>query len=175
MSVPPEPRVAQPGPPVGSIRAPVAVLGLGNRLLTDEGLGVAAAGELAGLGLAGADILDGGTLGLALLPAIEGRESLLILDAITSRHGRPGDVMVLTGDALRRGWRRCLSAHQLGITDALALADLAGQVPTRVAAVAMVPGSLAPGWGLTRPVRRAMPVMLETAIAILRPWEVPDA
>ena len=155
--------------------APVAVLGLGNRLLTDEGAGVAAAEEIASLGLTGTDVLDGGTLGLALLPAVEGRESLLILDAVTARDGQPGDVLILTGDTLRCGWRRCLSAHELGITDALALAALAGCAPARVTAVAMVPASLDTGWGLSSTAQQALPVMVAAARAVLRSWGVVGA
>jgi hydrogenase maturation protease len=155
--------------------APVAVLGLGNRLLTDEGVGIAAAEEIAQLGLGGADVLDGGTLGLALLPAIEGRESLLILDAVTAHGRQPGDVLVLTGDTLRRGWRRCLSAHQLGITDVLALAALSGCAPARVTAVAMIPASLDTGWGLSGPAQRALPAMVAAARTVLRSWGVAGA
>jgi len=156
-------------------RAAVAVLGLGNRLLTDEGVGVAAAEQIAGLGLPEVDVLDGGTLGLALLPAIEGRRSLLILDAIAADRRRPGDVVVLAGPALRRTWRRCLSAHQIGITDVLGIAELAGRAPAQVTAVAMVPASVELGWGLSAVTRQRLPEMVRTARAVLRSWAVPDA
>ena len=49
-------------------RAPILVLGLGNELFTDEGLGIHAARRIEAMGLDGVDVLDGGTLGIALLP-----------------------------------------------------------------------------------------------------------
>jgi hydrogenase maturation protease len=127
------------------------------------------------MGLDGVDILDGGTLGLALLPSIEGREALLVLDAVTSAQAQPGQVLVLTGDALRCTWRRCMSAHQLGITDAIAIAELAGRAPTEVVAVCMVPHSLETGWGLSAPVREQLPQMVAAALGILRSWGVEHA
>src|SRR5664279_958350 len=154
---------------------PILVLGLGNRLLSDEGVGVLAAEELATMGLDGVDVLDGGTLGLALLPSIEGREALLVLDAVSSAQAQPGQVLVLAGDALRRTWRRCMSAHQLGITDSLAVAELAGQAPTEVVAVCMVPHSLEIGWGLSASALEQLPRMVETARGVLRGWGVENA
>lgn len=159
--------------PAAPPRPPVAVLGLGNTLLTDEGVGVAAARQIAALGLPGVQVLDGGTLGLALLPEVEGRTAVLILDAVTAP-GRPaGDIVGLSGPALYRGWRRCVSAHQLGITDVLAMADLAGQAPSQVAAVGMVPASLRLGCGLSAAARRGLPGMVQAACAVLSSWGVP--
>ncbi len=159
--------------PAGPGRAPVAVLGLGNTLLTDEGVGVAAARQIAVLGLPGVQVLDGGTLGLALLPEVEGRRAVLILDAVTAAGRRPGDIVRLSGPALHRGWRRCVSAHQLGITDVLALADLAGQAPGQVAAIGMVPASLSLGCGLSAAAQRGLPGMVRAACWVLSSWGVP--
>ena len=159
--------------PAGLRRPPVAVLGLGNTLLTDEGVGVAAARQIAVLGLPGVQVLDGGTLGLALLPEVEGRQAVLILDAVTAPGRLPGDIVRLSGPALHRGWRRCVSAHQLGITDVLALADLSGQAPGQLAAVGMVPASLSLGCGLSAAVQRSLPAMVRAACAVLSSWGVP--
>ena len=84
-------------------------------------------------------------------------------------------MLILTGDTQRCGWRHCLSAHELGITDALALAALAGRAPARVTAVAMVPASLDTGWGLSSTAQQALPVMVAAARAVLRSWGVVGA
>ena len=65
-------------------RIPLLVLGLGNVLLRDDGLGVAAVGRLADRydRPEGVRILDGGTLGLSLLPHLEDAEQVILVDAI---------------------------------------------------------------------------------------------
>lgn len=156
-------------------RAPVLVLGLGNRLFSDEGIGVVAAERVRSLGLSGVEVLDGGTLGLALLPEIEGRRSLLLLDALQSGDRAPGEVVSLTGDELHARWRRCLSAHQLGIEDLLGAAELMGASPQETVAVTMVPASLETGWGLSGTAEEGLDYMVEAARSVLRSWSVADA
>ncbi|MGC8916645.1 MAG: hydrogenase maturation protease [Thermoanaerobaculum sp.] len=70
------------------LTAPVLVVGVGNILLGDDGIGVRLAQELGQrLLLAGVEVVDGGTLGLSLLPYLAGREVLVVLDAM--RNGQP--------------------------------------------------------------------------------------
>lgn len=148
----------------------ILVLGLGNELFTDEGVGVAASRRIAAVGLPDIEVVDGGTLGLSLLPMVEGRPALLVLDAIDSDYGRPGDVVVFDGDDLRREARLLYSAHQLGVNEVLAAADLVGTTPDRVAAVGMVPASLDTGYGLSPTAEEKLPEMVEMAIGILTGW-----
>lgn len=152
----------------------VLVLGLGNELFTDEGVGVAAARQLAEEGLAGVEITDGGTLGLSLLPLVEGRDALLVLDALVDDHHSPGEIVVIEGDELRREARLLYSAHQLGVSEILAAADLVGSTPERVAAVGMVPASVETGYGLSEVARSALPAMVQTARRILATWGVEE-
>jgi len=152
----------------------VLVLGLGNELFSDEGVGVAAARRIGERDLAAVDVLDGGTLGLALLPTIEGLGALLILDAYLSEDREPGEVVVLSKEELRREARLLYSAHQLGVTEVLAAADLVGSTPERVAAVGMVPASVETGYGLTPTAVDAMPTMVEAALGILASWGVEE-
>lgn len=154
----------------GHARPPFLVLGLGNELFTDEGVGVAAARRLARLDLPGVEVLDGGTLGLALLPELAGREGLLLLDALLLPGGRPGEVAVLTGDELPGAHVLLTSAHQLGVVEALAAAELAGRAPGRVAAVGMVPSSLETGYGLTPLAAARVGAMVSRAATLLATW-----
>ncbi len=103
-------------------REPVLVLGVGNELFTDEGLGVAAARQVAELDLPGVRVVDGGTLGLALLPEIIDRDAVLILDAIVAGDTPAGALLVLHGEQVSRAGALLMSAHQIGIGDALAAA-----------------------------------------------------
>lgn len=153
----------------------VLVLGLGNELFSDEGVGVAAAREMEQLGLPAVEVIDGGTLGLSLLPVIEGRSSLLVLDAVLAEDGKPGQIVVYEGDDLRRESRLLYSAHQLGVTEVLAAADLVGSTPGRVAAVGMVPASVGTGYGLSAAATAALPAMVDAACAVLAAWRVTEA
>src|SRR5664279_3236571 len=123
-------------------RAETLVLGIGNELFTDEGLGVVAARRIADLALPGVEVLDGATLGLALLPEIADRTSVLLLDAVVAGELAPGTVLTLAADQIPMARSIMMSAHQIGVVDALAAAELAGCAPRRLAAVGMVPISL---------------------------------
>ena len=154
------------------MKTDIAVLGLGNELFTDEGLGIVAARELGTHDLIGIEVIDGGTLGLSLLPSIENRTGLLILDSVSDGEAEPGEVVIYDGEELRRESRILYSAHQLGVNEILAAADLNGTSPRRVAAVGMVPFSLETGYGLSDVVSSALPLMVEAALGVLSSWGV---
>jgi hydrogenase maturation protease len=152
--------------------APHLVLGIGNELFRDEGVGVACARLVAERALPAVEVLDGGTLGIALVPAIEGRRSLLVLDAAAVDGASPGEVVVIDGDGLAgAGWRLC-STHQIGVLEALDAAALLGRAPERVAVVGMVPDSLDTGYGLSARAAERLDEMAERAIAVLARWGV---
>ena len=81
------------------------MLGLGNILLMDEGLGVRAVERLAAAYdlPENVEILDGGTLGLDLLPRLDGVDALLLVDAVKAG-GPPGTLVRLEGDAIQAAW-----------------------------------------------------------------------
>lgn len=151
----------------------ILVLGLGNELFTDEGVGVAAARRIEESRPSGVEVIDGGTLGLSLLPAIEGREAVLVLDALVDSDAMPGTVVVFDGEELRREARLLYSAHQLGVNEVLAAADLNGVAPPRVSAVGMVPASVDTGYGLSPVVAAALEGMVEIGLSILESWKGP--
>lgn len=152
----------------------VLVLGLGNELFSDEGVGVVAARRIEERGLPAVEVVDGGTLGLSLLPTVEGRTALLVLDAIVSGDMEPGETVVYDGEDLRREARLLWSAHQLGVNEVLAAADLAGSTPERVAAVGMVPASVDTGYGLSKVATDALPAMVNAALEVLASWGVKE-
>jgi len=155
-------------------RARFAVLGLGNELFTDEGVGVRAAFEVGKAGLRDLDVLDGGTLGIALLPEIEGRTGLLVLDAMVADDGVPGDIVVLEREELVRPRMLLMSAHQVGIAETLGAATLLGTAPQLLAAVGMVPFSLETGYGISRDAQQRLPEMVSVAAGILEAWMAED-
>jgi hydrogenase maturation protease len=155
-----------------SAPAPYLVLGLGNELFSDEGLGVVAARSFEDRDLANVEVVDGGTLGIELVATIEGRQGLLLLDAVAVDGGAPGDILIFEGDELRLSRQLLFSAHQIGVAEALAAADLLGRGPQQIAAVGMVPFSLETGYGVTAGAKARLPEMISTAETILTRWGV---
>lgn len=151
--------------------APVLVLGIGNELLGDDGVGVEAARRLPPA--PGVEVLDGGTAGLMLLPYLAGRRALLVLDALSPSFGAPGTVVSLTGDQVRRGHGARATAHDVGLVDALAAAELTGSAPGRLALVGVVPESVTTRWGLSPLVAGRLDAVLAAARTVLAGWGVP--
>ena len=152
--------------------APVLVLGIGNELLGDDGLGVVAARRLAAPPMPGVDVVDGGTLGLMLMPYIAAREAVLVLDAVSSAQGVPGQVVVLGDGEVRSGHGVRMTAHDVGLVDALSAARLAGCPPARVGLVGLVPASVTERWGLSPVVAARIGAMVAAARDVLAGWGV---
>ncbi len=155
--------------------APVVVLGVGNELLTDEGLGVAAARALSDYDLPGVEVVEAGTPGLGLLAAIADREAVLILDAVAADAAGPGDVVVLRDHEVPLVRGPFQTAHQVGVQDAIEAAELAGCRPSKLAVVGMVPACLDVGYGLSEIICERLGALVQAARAVLREWGVGDA
>jgi hydrogenase maturation protease len=152
--------------------APVLVLGIGNILLGDDGAGVEAARRLAAMQIPGVDVLDGGTIGFMLMPYLAGRRAVLVLDAVSGDQGIPGDVVVIGDSAVRRGHGIRLTAHDIGLVDALAAAELTGCAPQQVSLVGIVPASTTERWGLSPVVASRVAAMTDAARRVLAGWGV---
>jgi len=148
------------------------VLGVGNTLLQDDGAGVQAALQLAARDVARRDlrVLDAGTVGFALLPELEGCDALLVFDAV--REGAAsGAVSLREGEAMDTFVRRShRSVHELGLSDLLDMARLAGCLPARRALIGIEPGTITWGVGCTPAVARALPAAVDTALTWLARW-----
>lgn len=140
----------------------VLVLGLGNILLGDDGLGVAAVGALEARYTVpqSVRVVDGGTLGLALLDELAGAENAILVDAILTG-APPGTPVRLEGDAVAPAVEARLSPHQVGVADLLAAAELTGVLPRRLVLLGLVPGSLELQVGCSPHVRAALPDLVD--------------
>ena len=126
-----------------SSRCPVLVLGMGNILLEDEGLGIRAL-ELLEQRYeipAKVELLDGGTTGMGLLDDISGRQHVLVLDAVQTGEP-PGALVKLAGDEVPVYFGMRISPHQMGLSDVLATLELSGEKPAAVTVLGLVPQSL---------------------------------
>jgi hydrogenase maturation protease len=148
---------------------PLLVLGLGNLLCGDDGAGAVAVHLLERRYRApdGALVLDGGTLGLSLLPYLEQAEQAILVDAI--RAGQPpGTLVRLEGDDVAPAVAERLSVHQVGVVDLLDAARWRGRLPPRLVLLGIVPESLALGVGRTPAVEAALPALVEAVVAVAR-------
>jgi hydrogenase maturation protease len=142
----------------------VRVLGLGNLLLSDDGLGLRLLETLAAEG-SGAEFLDGGTQGLALLSYLAHRRALIILDAV-ARGAPPGTVHVLQGDNISA--HHAVTAHGSNALELLAAARLLGDLPPSVTIIGIEPARIATGIGLSPAVEAALPEALARARTALK-------
>ena len=149
----------------------IAILGVGNSLLTDDGAGIHALERFAICNTRD-DVfcLDGGTVGLALLDRLSGLKGLIALDAMKSGK-RPGTVTVLEGKAMDAHLRNQRgSVHEVGLSDLMDALRLRADLPDRRALIGIEPADL--GWGTqpTPAVIAALPEATSHIHRLLRAW-----
>lgn len=151
------------------------ILGLGNRLMSDDAAGALVVERLAALGLADARVCDGGTAGLNLLPEIEDCDEFIAVDA-ANFGAAPGTVRVFENEAMDRqlGGRKS-SAHEVALADLMSSARLLDALPVRRALVAVQPDVIAVGLEPTVSVAAAIPLMVEAILALLARWRTEAA
>jgi hydrogenase maturation protease len=145
-------------------RQEVLLLGIGNLLLGDDGVGVHAVRRLAEQELPpGVEMLDGGTSGADLIDHLEGRSKVVVIDAAAGDEP-PGTIYRCEASDLL-GTERALSLHEFGLVDSLRMAAQLGCAPRRVVVFGVQPAVLAPGMDLSPAVAAALPRVLELALA----------
>ena len=149
------------------------VLGLGNSIMTDDGFGVKVVNTLSSRYHFQGKIrlIDGGTLGLDLLPHLEEVESLLIIDALDMRD-KPGQLFRIEGEDVPRAFASKLSVHQMGLQDLLAVAELQGHVPTKLVVWGVQPECIEMGTDLTAAVESAVEPVVQKVLNELQAWGV---
>ena len=150
-----------------------AGVGIGNVLLSDDGAGVWLARRLAATYrfVPEVQILDGGTLGLDLLPYLSTAERLLVIDA--ARTGTaPGTIAILREHEVPAVLRQSLSAHEASLCDLLAALTLLGKAPRELVAIGIEPLHVRPGVELSEPVRAALPAAEYAVVGQLEKWGV---
>ncbi len=149
------------------------VLGIGNTLLTDEGVGVHVIQALGPLLAADPDVtlLDGGTLSFTLAGPIGDADALVVVDAANIRT-RPGEWRLLKGEAMD-GFllgNRKSSVHEVGLTDLRAIALLAGHWPEKRAMLAIQPDVVDWGESPTAAVAAAIPPVCTAIQSLIESW-----
>ncbi|MBQ5759665.1 MAG: HyaD/HybD family hydrogenase maturation endopeptidase [Schwartzia sp.] len=149
---------------VNGAAKPVVVLGIGNILLCDEGFGVRVVEYLSERGGLpdNVELVDGGTLGPELLHFVTGAGRLIIVDAVKgAEEDEPGKLYRFAGEAVNEHFSQGVMAHELGITDLLALMRLIGQAVPEVVVLGAVPYDLSPSLDMTEEMAKLVPVMAD--------------
>lgn len=150
------------------------ILGLGNILYRDEGLGVHAVESLSRTYQLPpeVEVCDGDCLSLELLPRLEGVRRLMVVDAGETRK-KPGTIERLEGDEITAGWEWRLSAHEANLADLLGAAALAGHRFEKLVLFVMQPAVVALGLELSPAVEAALPRLVRRIAGELAAWGVP--
>lgn len=146
-------------------KKPVLILGIGNLLLSDEGIGVHTAWILQKQNLPDfVEIIDGGTSGADLLDSLCGREKVIIIDAVDA-DVEPAAILKLTPEDLAAKELPSISLHEAGLVDTLTMAKLLGQSPKEVVIIGVKPKDISPKIGLTDELAAAMPEIMSAVLS----------
>jgi len=148
------------------------ILGIGNVLLSDEGIGVHMLGYMRDRypDLPGVSYLDGGTLSFTLAPHIEAVNNLVVIDA-AELDAVPGTIEIFTGEAMDRfAGRTKSSVHEVSLGDLISIARLCDHLPENRALVAIQPQEVDWGSKPSTRVAAAMPEAAALAASLVKKW-----
>jgi hydrogenase maturation protease len=151
----------------------ILVLGIGNLVMTDDGVGVRVVQLLEERYRfpEHVTVLDGGTLGLDLLPRIEEAQRLLIIDAVETG-ATAGTLVRLSGEEIPHALETKLSPHQMGLKDLLTVASLLGHSPVETVLWGVQPESIEMALGLSGPVQAQLEPLVGKVLQELAAWSV---
>jgi len=139
---------------------PILVLGVGNNLQTDDGVGVHAVAELMKMEWPEeVEIVDGGIAGLDLIAIVDSREYVIVLDAIDAGHP-PGTIFKFTPEDISDSTMHCDSLHQIGLLETIQMAKLTGNAPKHTLILGVQPENVDWGLELTRTVQECLPRLI---------------
>lgn len=145
----------------------VVIIGIGNILLRDEGVGVHAAWALMGRQLPDqVEVIDGGTDAMDLLPAIQEAGRVIVIDALTGGK-EPGAIYRVTPADLLCATDYPLSLHQTSFLEVLGMARQLGNEP-EVVIIGVEPKEMTWGLTLTPEVAQSLPQVIDAVLAELR-------
>jgi len=146
-------------------RSPILVLGIGNILLRDEGVGVRVIERMQKMRLPdNVELIDGGTAGADLLDALAERKKVIVIDAVQA-DCEPGTVLRFTADDLTQPDGVGMSLHELGLGEALTMTRQLGCAPEDVVVFGIKPKDISCGLELSEQISASIPRVVELVLA----------
>ena len=149
------------------------VLGIGNPLMQDDGVGVHVVQRLKAehTDFPQVEFLDGGTLSFSLIGAIEDATNLIVIDA-AQLNNEPGSVRTFFGEEmdLFLGQQKNSSVHDITLVDLMSIALLSDQLPARRALIGIQPGSIDWSTEPTPAIKKAIPNVCNIAMELIEKW-----
>jgi hydrogenase maturation protease len=140
---------------------PILILGIGNILLKDEGIGVHVINRLKDMPLpADVEVMDGGTMGIDLLFYIEGRKKVIVVDTVKA--GEPPGTMYRFTDkdlSMRKQFLR--TAHGIDFADVVRTAQQLGTQPHEIIFIGIEPEDMGEGLELSPFIQNRIPNLIE--------------
>ena len=151
----------------------IVVLGVGNILLTDEGLGVHVVKELKENYNFTPEIslIDGGTMGMELLTYMRGMKRILLIDAINGGEA-PGTVYEFPHRELEQYFTEHISVHEVGMQDILRIRAIQENPLEDAIVIGVEPESLEIGFAPSAAVQQALPEVKARVLSVLRGWGI---
>jgi hydrogenase maturation protease len=149
----------------------ITILGIGNTLFSDEGVGIYLLPilETALKDYENIEFIEGLTDGMKLLGPVEDAENLIIIDAINA--GKPGGTIIkLEGDEIPAYFGIKMSVHQMGFQEVLLAAKLRERYPKQIVMYGMQPTSLELGIGLTEKNQARLEELAKSIICQVETW-----
>jgi hydrogenase maturation protease len=155
-------------------QARTLILGIGNTLLTDEGIGVHVLSDVEASSspiFNNVTTMDGGTLSFTLAGPIENCDQFIVIDA-TELKSTPGTVKVFENQAMDEyitsGNKK--SVHEVSLADVMSITLLSGNLPQKRALVGIQPKDIDWGESPTEPVSAAIPNAISEIESLLKRW-----
>lgn len=151
----------------------ITIVGVGNILLQDEGVGVHALERLRERFEfpENVSLIDGGTMGLDLLPFIEDTDRLLLIDAIDFKK-EPGTIGIIEDDGIPAVIKTKISPHQIGLSDLFSVMRLLDRKPISISVIGIQPERLETTTELSETVKQSLNSLIDAIIEKLTQWGV---
>jgi hydrogenase maturation protease len=150
---------------------PILVLGIGNILLSDEGIGVRVIEQMQEISLSeDVELVDGGTSGVDLLDILADRDKIIVVDAVDA-DCRPGTVLQFGIDQLMQKDLPYISMHEIGIAETIIMTEQLGCAPKEVIVFGIQPQKIECGLELSKALKHVVQEVVELILNELRKFE----
>jgi hydrogenase maturation protease len=140
---------------------PILILGIGNILLKDEGVGVHTVNKMMSMALPpDVEVLDGGTRGLDLLSYIEGRKKIIVIDTVTTGDP-PGTIYRFRDESLVVNKPLLRTAHGIDFVDVINTSKMLGSKPDEIVFIGIEPEEISEGLELSPTIEKRVPALIK--------------